>query len=191
MALPGKRHYSIEEYTELLLESDTKLEYINGQIYAMAGAKTPHIRIGTRLTSILDFGLRNCETFNSDQRVYVQPTGNYYFPDITVACGDILFKEDESVSTILNPKVVIEILSPSTELLDRRTKFYDYIQIPSLEDYLLVAQDEPRIERFSRGEELWTVLKVEGLDGSIEIPSLSLTLKLAEVYERVEFPPQN
>lgn len=194
MALPEKRYYSVEEYTKLLLESDTKLEYVNGEIYAMAGASQAHVDIEDNVFGLLYTALRGkgCRPSSSDMCLEVEATGSRYFPDISVTCGERRLHPDESIAVLLNPTILIEVLSPSTELKDRKQKFYEYIQIPSLQDYLLIAQDEPRIERFSRGEgELWTVLKVEGLNSSIEIPSLSLTLKLADVYERVEFPSEN
>ena len=190
-ALPKDDRITEAEYLALDHEgSDVKYEYINGYVYAMSGASKSHIRIEFNLPVILSETLdtRGCEGFGSDMQVKVEDSATYSYPDLSIVCEPPEFNENSSVATLLNPVVIIEILSPSTALKDRTIKFYEYQKIPSLQDYLLISQEQPRIERFSRGEgDTWSVIKVEGLENSISIPSLEFSLQLSAVYARVQF----
>ena len=121
-------------------------------------------------------------------RVKVSPTGLYTYPDVVVACGEPRF-EDQHVDTLLNPTVIIEVLSDSTAAYDRGDKFAHYRTLESLSDYLLVAQDKPRIEHYRRqADGQWLYSAADGLEARIEIPTIACTLHLAEVYDRVTFP---
>ncbi|MDZ7622636.1 MAG: Uma2 family endonuclease [Candidatus Competibacteraceae bacterium] len=169
--------------------SEVRSEYLNGRIYAMSGASREHNRITINLSAMLHSRLKGkpCEPFSGDLRVKVSPTGLYTYPDVIVVCGESRF-EDEHVDTLLDPTVIIEVLSDSTEAYDRGEKFAHYRALESLTDYLLVAQDRPRIEHFVRQpDSCWLYSVTDGLDKQIEIATIDCVLPLAEVYERVVF----
>lgn len=142
---------SPEEYLRRERASDERHEYFAGRIYAMSGASREHSMICSNTLGSLWNQLRGkpCEVHSSDLRVQVSDTGLYTYPDLSVVCGKKLFA-DEHVDTLLNPKIVIEVLSPSTEAYDRGDKFAHYRTLDSLTDYLLIAQDKPRIEHYRR-----------------------------------------
>ncbi len=128
-----------------------------------------------------------CTVQANDMRVRIQPGGLYTYPDISVVCGESKLA-DEHFDTLLNPVLIIEVLSKSTEAYDRGTKFQHYRQLESLQEYLLIAQDQARIERFERSAEgQWLLSEAVGLDSSLELHSIPATLSLAEVYEKVRF----
>jgi len=169
--------------------SEVRSEYLNGRIYAMSGASREHNRITINLSAMLHSRLKGkpCEPFSGDLRVKVNPTGLYTYPDVIVACGESRF-EDEHVDTLLDPTVIIEVLSDSTEAYDRGEKFAHYRALESLTDYLLVAQDRPRIEHFVRQpDSRWLYSVTDRLDKQVEIATIDCVLPLAEVYERVVF----
>jgi Uma2 family endonuclease len=177
------------DYLALERQADAKSEYLNGSIYAMSGASRSHNRITVNLTAALHAQLKRkpCEPFTGDLRVKVSPTGLYTYPDVVVVCGEPRF-EDQHVDTLLNPTVIIEVLSDSTEAYDRGEKFAHYRALESLTDYLLVAQDQPRIEHFRRQPDgQWLYSAADGLDSQVAIANIGCVLQLAEVYERVAF----
>ena len=178
---------SPEEYLELERKAERKSQYLNGEILAMAGASRAHNLIVGNLVREIGNQLRRgaCEVYPSDMRVRVSATGLYTYPDVSVVCGapDL---EDEHLDTLLNPTLLIEVLSPSTENDDRGWKSEHYRRIPSLQEYLLVPQDEPRVERYRRqGEREWLLTEVVGLDESVELASVGCRLGMGDVYERV------
>ena len=169
--------------------SEVRSEYLNGRVYAMSGASREHNRITINLSAMLHSRLKGkpCEPFSGDLRIKVSPTGLYTYPDVIVACGESRF-EDEHVDTLLDPTVIIEVLSDSTEAYDRGEKFAHYRALESLTDYLLVAQDRPRIEHFVRQpDSRWLYSVTDRLDKQVEIATIDCVLPLAEVYERVVF----
>lgn len=169
--------------------SEVRSEYLNGRVYAMSGASREHNRITINLSAMLHSRLRGkpCEPFSGDLRVKVSPTGLYTYPDVIVACGESRF-EDEHADTLLNPTAIVAVLSDSTEAYDRGEKFAHYRALESLADYLLVAQDRPRIEHFIRQpDSRWLYSVADGLDSQVEIATLDCVLPLAEIYERVVF----
>jgi Uma2 family endonuclease len=179
------------EYLRLERQAETKSEYFDGEMFAMAGGTRPHSLIATNLLRELSVRLKDtdCVVYNSDLRVKVEATGLYTYPDVSVACGRQRFL-DEQEDTLLDPMVVIEVLSDSTEGYDRGKKFEHYRQIPACREYLLVSQKEPRIEQFVRqpnGE--WILKEAAGLEAEIKLPSLGIVLPLAEVFAKVQFPP--
>lgn len=177
------------EYLKFERQSDVKHEYFRGEIFAMAGASQQHVRISVNVMTLLDNQLkgRRCELFNGDMRVKVSPTGLYTYPDASVVCGRPRF-EDKDLDTLLNPTVIIEILSKSTEAYDRGEKFAQYRTLDTLTDYLLVSQDKPRIERYTRqADGGWLLTESSDLDAVMPIASIQCQLPLAEVYDRVEF----
>lgn len=177
------------EYLAFERQSEIKHEYFRGELFAMAGASRQHVRIAVNVTILLGNQLkrRGCDVFNSDMRVKVSPTGLYTYPDLVVVCGRARF-EDRELDTLLNPTVVVEILSNSTEAYDRGEKFAQYRTLETLTDYLLISQDRALVERFTRQESgLWLFSDSIGLDAVMPIESIQCQLPLVEVYDRVEF----
>jgi len=179
-----------EQYLEAEREADCKSEYFSGQIFAMAGASRRHnVLVGNlvrRLGNRLDG--QPCETYPSDMKVLVQANGLYAYPDVTVVCGEPEFL-DRDGDVLLNPLLIVEVLSESTQSYDRGAKRALYQALDSLQEYVLVSAGTPRVERFTRQDTgLWLYESVGGLDGEIRLESLNITLPLAEVYERVTFP---
>lgn len=173
------------EYLAFERESETRHEFINGQIIAMSGASREHNLIAGSTYVALYTRLRNCEIYPSDMKVRTPASESFVYPDISIACEDPVFADDFG-DVLLNPTLVIEVLSPSTEEHNRNLKFDLYWSIPSLRSYVLIAQDKPRIERFTRqGENEWLMAVANGLNATIDLPTIGCTLPLAEVYERV------
>lgn len=190
MSRPAEHFIAPAEYLEWERGAETRSEYLNGCIYAMSGASLEHNRIVASLAITLGAQLRGkpCEPFFGDMRVKVSPTGLYTYPDIVVVCGEPRL-EDEHFDTLLNPTVIIEVLSANTEVYDRGAKFAHYRALESLTDYLLVAQDKPCIEHYCRqADGRWLYSTAEGLAAGVEIATIHCTLPLAEVYERMVFP---
>lgn len=176
------------EYLEEESLAETKSEYINGHIYAMAGASRPHSALTRNVGGLLYNQLldKSYEPFGPDMRVRVSPT-RYTYPDLVVACEPIQF--DERGDTLLNPKVIIEVLSPFTEAYDRGEKFAHYSRLESLTDYILIRQDRIRLEHFRRQENGdWLLHAVEQPEDVLTIDSIGCRLVAAEVYERVPLP---
>ncbi len=181
------------EYLAFERASEFKHEFLDGQIYAMTGASRAHNLICSYTLVTLGNQLRDrpCEIYPSDMRVKVAATGLHTYPDISVVCGDAQLADD-SFDTLLNPVLIIEVLSPSTERYDRGKKFQHYRQLDSLREYVLIAQDSPRIERFLRqADNSWNLTDVTGLDASLQLSSIDAALALADVYAKVTFEPEN
>ncbi|HEY2951201.1 MAG TPA: Uma2 family endonuclease [Verrucomicrobiae bacterium] len=178
------------EYLAIERRAEFKSEFFGGEVFAMAGGTLQHSRIATNL--VREFSLRlegsPCEPLNSDLRVKVEATGLLTYPDLSVVCAAEKFLDAEE-DTLVNPTLIAEVLSDSTEAYDRGKKFEHYRQIPSLREYLLVSQREPRVEQFIRRENgQWLLREAVGLKKTLFIPSLRITLALAEVFRRVRFP---
>lgn len=191
-AMPDSRRMSEAEYLRRERASDVKHEYIDGYAVAMVGASQSHVTIASNLVGLLHAALRGtpCTVKTSDLRVRIAAVGDYVYPDVTVICGDPQYVETEPNATLTNPTLIIEVLSPSTEAYDRGRKFQSYETLPSLRDYVLVAQDAALIECFSRSSDdpaQWVRTKAAGLAAAITLPALALTLALADVYEDVDF----
>ncbi|HNS01396.1 MAG TPA: Uma2 family endonuclease [Anaerolineae bacterium] len=189
MSAVPKLYLTPTEYLAFERQSDIKHEYFRGDLFAMAGASRQHAQIAPNLAYLFVGQLkgRPCDVFNSDMRVKVSPTGLYTYPDLAIVCGRPRF-EDKELDTLLNPTVIIEILSKSTEAYDRGEKFVQYRTLETLTDYLLISQARPHIERFTRQEGgLWLLSESIGLDAVMPIESIQCQLPLAEVYDRVEF----
>ena len=179
-----------EEYLALeRAATHAKHEFVNGRIYALAGGSRAHNTIAINLARIVSTQLRGraCQAFGSDMRVKVASTGMYTYPDLVVACGEPRF-EDGQVDTLLDPTLIVEILSPTTEAYDRGDKFAHYRRMGSLQEYVLVAQHRMLVERFTRQGDAWAFSAVSEPGTVVELPSIGCTLALDEVYERVEFP---
>jgi Uma2 family endonuclease len=189
MSAQPETFYTPEEYLELEREAEIRSEYLDGQIFAMSGASEAHIIITDNLSAELRIRLRgsSCRSYSSQMKVLINATGLYTYPDIVVVCGERQFVDDRR-DIITNPTVLIEVLSPSTELYDRTKKFAHYRQLESLTDYVLVAQDRPYVDHFIRqSNQEWLLRVSDGMEGTISIPSIGCTLALADVYKDVEF----
>ncbi len=177
-----------EAYLEQERQAETKSEYFAGQVFAMAGASGAHNIIVAN--AIIELGpqlkRRPCITYASDMRVKVSDSGLYTYPDVSVVCGKPLF-DDKQKDTLLNPTVLIEVLSDSTEAYDRGKKFAHYRMLDSLTEYLLIAQDHVAVDRFVRqADGRWLLTAYRGLDSVIVIDAIACELPLAEVYDKVE-----
>jgi len=179
------------EYLRLERQAATKSEFFNGEIFAMAGGTHAHSLIATNLLRELSALLKptDCVVYNADLRVKVEATGLFTYPDVSVVCGGPRFL-DEKKDTLLNPLVVIEVLSDSTEAYDRGKKFENYGQIQTCREYLLVSQKEPRIEQFIRQANTdWTLKAAAGMNAELKLPSLGVVLRLGEVFSKIQFIP--
>ena len=186
-AIPAKKNYTAEEYLAMERSSlEGKCEFVDGQIFAMVGASREHNLIGVNIASELRTQLKDrpCETYANDMRVKAAEAKGYHYPDIVVVCGKPEF-EDGHLDTLLNPTVLVEILSPSTEAYDRGGKFAAYRKIQSLHEYLLVSQAEPFIERYVRQGEAWVLTETAGLEGLVNLDSIGCVLAMNEVYYSV------
>ncbi|MBF0413509.1 MAG: Uma2 family endonuclease [Desulfamplus sp.] len=189
MIAQEKQKMTPEDYLEFEKNSELKHEYFDGEIFAMVGARKNHNRISSNVSRILGNQLlnRSCDVFISDMRVKIAEIEKYTYPDIVVACDKIEFIEEE-LDSLLNPVVIIEILSDSTESYDRGLKFTHYRLIESLQEYILISQYHCQVERFKRDKEgTWVYSSVEDINLSVKIDSINCELVLSEVYHRVEF----
>ncbi len=188
---PIREWVSPQEYLELDARADEKSEYFDGEVFAMAGGTLEHNLIVGNLIRELGNQLeeRPCRVYPSDQRVKIPSTGLYTYPDVTVVCGDP-HADPEDRRTLLNPVVIIEVLSETTEAYDRGDKFAHYQTLESLREYVLVASDRARIERFVRQEEGsdWVYGECGDADGVLALASIGCVLSLPRVYSKVEFP---
>jgi Uma2 family endonuclease len=188
MATQLNTFVSPEEYLEVERQSDTKSEYMDGVVYAMTGARINHIRVVSNLTTELVTQLRGrrCDVLASEMKVRLQDSRKFFYPDVIVLCGEPQF-HDEREDIILNPLLVVEVLSKSTEAFDRGAKFQAYQTLDSLKEYLLVAQDKPIIEQYVRQTDgKWTYTAAVGLESSLALPSVECTLNLSAVYDKVD-----
>jgi Uma2 family endonuclease len=191
-ALPKpKTYYSPEEYLALERSAEYKSEYFDGEIVAMAGESPNHGRIKSDVNRMIGNQLvgKTCETFTSDTKVRTPGINVFGYPDVVVVCGELIF-HDAFKDVVLNPKVIIEVLSPSTELYDRGEKFISFRQLESLTDYILISQDKVRIEHYVRRGKFWMLAEETDPSQSIYIEAIDCHLPLNEVYARVQFPSQ-
>lgn len=180
-----------EQYLALDRAAEFRSELLDGEIVAMSGGSPRHSKLQINLALEIETALRGtpCQTFSSDLRVRVSPR-MYTYPDLTVVCGKLLLADDRQ-DILLNPKVLFEVLSPSTEYYDRGVKFRRYREIESLTDYILVDQDQARIEQFTRGEaHTWTFRDYQDASETLLIESIGVSLPIARIYERIEFPSE-
>jgi len=189
MEAQQKPYLTATEYLAIERQAETRSEYLDGEMFAMAGASRRHnlIKGNTERELSLQLKRRPCEVYSSDQRVHVPATGLFTYPDIVVVCGEPKLLEDEELDTLLNPTLIIEVFSPATEARDRGKKLKHYLTIDSLTEYLLVSQTEPRVDRYLRQDgSHWLFTSVAGLDRRIALPSIQCELSLAEVHDKVE-----
>ena len=186
--LAAQTYLTPAEYLDMERKAVTKSEYLSGQILAMSGASNAHNIITMNTANQLYNQLvdRDCLVYASDMRVRVHMPVSYFYPDITVVCGEPRL-EDDVFDTLLNPTVVIEVLSPSTAAYDRREKFTRYQQIASLKEYLLVSQSRMHIEHYIRQDNQWIASEFQKSADVVPISSIECELLLGHVYRRVRF----
>ncbi len=193
MSTAEKRHVTPAEYLAIEVASEQRHEFFDGEMFAMSGGSYWHNLVKDNLAHAIRnrLGTRQCTVLTSDQRVKVNATGLYTYPDCVVFCGPPAFEDGVHYSAT-NPLVLAEVLSESTERYDRGAKFRHYRQLPSLEEYLLLAQDRVSVERYRRQsasvDSAWTLTAVADAGGTVEIESLGISVPVAEIYANVEFP---
>jgi Uma2 family endonuclease len=193
--------YTIEEYLAMERESEERHEYLDGRVYAMAGESPAHGDICVNLVTEISTQLRGtpCRVWTKDAKVLSGPAikssrslkGMFSYPDLVVVCGEPRFL-DKRRDVLLNPQVIIEVLSPSTELFDRGDKFRRYLRYNlTLTDYVLVSQSLPAIDHYRRlPSDEWAYTTADDLEGSLNISTIDCVLRLSEVYDRVTFPEE-
>ena len=178
---------SPEEYLAREREAEERSEYWEGEIFTMSGASPRHGAIVVNLAVSLHGQLRGspCSVLVTNMRVKAARTSAYFYPDVVVTCGGSQL-EDQHQDTLLNPTLIIEVLSPSTADYDHGRKWEHYRRIASLQDYLLIAQDQPRVERYTRqGDLAWLFSETVELEDVIHLDSIGCTLALRDIYENV------
>jgi Uma2 family endonuclease len=185
MATDPHQRLTIEEYLAFERQAETRHDYLDGEVFAMTGASRAHNLIAGNIFGEIWNQLRKrpCEAYKEGMRVRT-PAGLFTYPDVVVVCGEPRF-DDSHFDTLLNPTLLVEVLSPSTEACDRKTKAAQYRSIPSLAEYVLVAQDQVRIARHSRHGDEWRRKDLTSLEQFLEMPSIGCTLLLGDAYERV------
>jgi Uma2 family endonuclease len=187
MASEHKTFITPEQYLAMERLADRKSEYFAGEVFAMAGASEQHITIVSNLTYLFvsQFKGRPCKTYSSEMKVLVAATGLFTYPDVVIVCAEPVF-HDTKRDVLLNPQVLIEVLSDSTEAYDRGKKFEYYGSIDTITDYVLVSQDRPNVERFERqAAQGWHYTRLVGLGSVLEIEAIQCRLMLADVYDKV------
>ncbi len=189
MATETITYVTPDEYLATQRLSEDRAEYLDGVVYPMTGASLNHGRIAVSLTKELLIQLqgRDCDVLQTDMKVRMPDSKKFFYPDVLVLCGDPQFHDDRT-DVILNPDIIIEVLSPSTEAFDRGAKFQAYRMLESLKEYLLVAQGQPFVEQYvRRADGKWDYAAFEGLENSLTLPTIECTLNLSAVYARVKF----
>jgi Uma2 family endonuclease len=188
---PDFRSFSPAQYLAIENDSSTKHEFYQGEITAMAGATFAHNTISVNILAHLHTQLRgkDCRPFNSDQRIKVERAGYYTYTDVSVICGQVQAAKDDPLSAT-NPRLIVEVLSPTTEFIDKRRKLKLYLQLDSLHEYVIVEQDSAYINKYARNDDgTWTMAVIEGLETSVDLKSIGCQLRTADIYDGVTFPP--
>ncbi|MBI4749068.1 MAG: Uma2 family endonuclease [Acidobacteria bacterium] len=189
MSSTPKHQLTEAEYLAIERRAEFRSEFYRGEMFAMAGTSRHHNRIVTNLVARLDQQLRDrpCNVYSNDMRILIPNAGLYTYPDIVITCGTEQFLDDTE-DTLLNPLVIIEVLSDSTEAYDRGRKFEQYQKIASLQTYVLVAQNAQRVEQYARqaDSKFWTYSESHEAGDVITIGAINCELKLEDVYSKVE-----
>ena len=190
MSTQPKTFLTLEEYLEIERKAEYKSEYCDGEMFAMAGAGEDHNQLVMNLAIGLgsQFRSRPCRVYSNDMRVRVDATGLYTYSDVVVVCGERRYLDDRR-DTLLNPSLLVEVLSPSTEAYDRGRKFESYRSIESLSEYLLVASDRVHVDLYTRRPDgRWLLTSASRLEDSLDLESIGCRLALADLYEKVDLP---
>jgi Uma2 family endonuclease len=189
MPAQANRAITVEEYLAFEEGSDTRHEYYDGQIVALAGGNETHALLCSTITALLYNQLRQrpCTVYTSDLKVKAEQSQKYMYPDLSIVCGKPVF-ESSSRRVLLNPIIIIEVLSESTESFDRGKKFQYYQSIASVQEYVLVAQDARHIDHYRRqSDHLWLLSSLGVEHEQVHLPSINCTLSIEQIYEKVEF----
>jgi Uma2 family endonuclease len=189
MASNPKKFFTPEEYLALEREADYKSEYLDGEIFAMAGASLTHIAIEANVIRELGNKLleKPSQVYTSNMKIDLSKHGMYAYPDALVVCGDPVF-HDKHKDNLTNPLVIVEVLSDPTEGYDRGEKFLRYRKLKSFKEYLLISQHVAHVEHYSKQENnKWMMSEYDGLQASLELPSLEMILNLSSIYAKVKF----
>ncbi len=184
-------HFTEREYLALLAASERRFEYLNGEIILMAGTSVRHIRICGGLYALLRERLSGgkCEVWQNDMAVRSIAMGGWFFPDISVSCGQPEIEEEQGIARLLNPALIIEVLSPSTQAYDLGEKRIAYQMIPSLNTLIYLAQHTPRVHCITRQGQGWMEIICTDTDALIALPPLEISLTLAALYTDVPLSP--
>jgi Uma2 family endonuclease len=190
MAANPERRYTLEEYLELDRTSEERLEFWDGEVFCMSGGSEWHYEIESNIHSFLKTSLRarGCRVFTGNVRIKVPSAPPYRYADVSAVCGKAEFEEIGGVDALTNPQIIIEVLSPSTEAYDRGEKFTHYKSIPTLREYLLVAQHRPHVTRlYKQDDGKWIHTEADELTATLTLDSLGCDLPLSEIYQGVSF----
>lgn len=189
-AKPKRKYISPEEYLALERKAVVRHEYFDGEIYEMAGASEEHATISSNVNASLNFQLkkRPCKSYQSDLRVHIPATNLYTYPDIVVVCGKPQLLEDAHLDTLLNPTLIVEVLSPSTADYDKGARFDYYRTLESLREYVLVWQDKKRVARYAKQiDGSWLLRDSIGEEAEIVLDSIDCMLSIEDIYDKVDF----
>lgn len=181
--------YTLEEYFALEKNGEKRYEYWEGEIVCMSGGSKEHAIIATNITVEIGSQLKRkkCRVFNSDQAIYTPELPPYRYPDVSVVCENAKTIKMADIDTITNPTIVVEVLSPWTEEADRKFKKEAYQAIESLQEYLIISQEEPHVTQFIRQGEHWLRKDFGDLLATVDLPSISCELALCDIYEGIDF----
>jgi Uma2 family endonuclease len=189
MSAALKLRLTAEQYLDIERRADTRSEFVDGEMYAMAGASFVHTATNDNIVRLVGNALAGtgCRTLSRNMRVLVERSGMYTYPDLIIICGTPELVPDGHHDTLINPQVIFEITSPSSESYDRGKKFLNYQRIESLKEYVLVSQVSPRVERFVRQDDgTWIQTVFVGLDAILSLASVAVSIPLADIYENVK-----
>lgn len=192
MSAAPKLKLTSEQYLAIERAAPFKSEFYRGEMYAMAGARYLHNRVLANLIALVHLKLQGspCFVLPNDMRVKSSKNQSYFYPDVIIVCGKPQF-EDSLIDTLVNPKVIFEVLSPSTERFDRGDKFDEYRNIPSMEEYVLVSQDRIQIQRFTRqSQDHWDMRIFKDESEEFHLQTVKVAIHMKEIYAGVEFGPE-
>lgn len=189
-----KQKHTIEEYIELLNNSDERFEYFDGEIVSMIADKVSHGGIAVNIAGAIGNLLedRNCQVFGGDTAVKTVKAFPFRLPDVTVVCGDLVIEDMQGIEMLVNPVLIVEVLSKKTKAYDMKEKFLAYQAIESLKEYLLVDQSRPHVIRHVRQPDgQWLRGDFIGMESSVRLESLDVTLSFTEIYRMITFPAED
>jgi Uma2 family endonuclease len=191
-ALTRTKKYTPEEYLALEEKAVYRSEYVDGYIFKMAGGTESHIQISFNVTRLFSDKLRGkCRAYQSEMKVWVEEAGTFFYPDVTLVCGERKFYKDRR-DAVENPILLVEVLSKTTEEYDKNDKFLTYRTIPSFQEYVLISQNRPAIQQFSRQSDgRWLHQATIGLNSKVYFESVDTEISMQEIYDLVEFEEEN
>ena len=183
-----RKRYTPEEYLALEEKAEYKSEFVNGYIFKMAGGTEAHIQISFNATKLFADRLRGkCRAYQSDMKVWVEEAETYFYPDVTVVCGERKFYKDRR-DIVENPVLLVEVLSKSTEEYDKNDKFFTYQNLESFQEYVLVSQNKAIVEQYTKNADgNWIHKATIGSKSTVKFEAVGIELSLEEIYQRVEF----